>query len=156
MTTAAVPAVPPLSPRPEGSSRFRATECGLIVDNVTRLEWYVGPDADITWPNAMRWIDGLHACDKTWTVPSIGQLRSLFDQRFVAGTGYFTRDRYWPAHIDPIFSGIGGGSWVWARGPSRGDQARAFNYNQGIPVWISSTSFYGTVRVFAVRGTQSN
>lgn len=86
-------------------------------------------------------------------MPSMYQLRTLFDRGEVAGTGYFTRGQYWPAHIDPIFSGIGRGSWVWAEGPNLGDDALAFNYNQGIRAQISQTNFYGTVRAFAVRQT---
>lgn len=90
-------------------------------------------------------------CSETWTMPSIYQLETLFDRNVVAGIGYFTGGRYWPAHIDPVFSGIGNGSWVWAQGPWRGDKAPAFNFNQGVEVEIPSTGFYGTARVFAVR-----
>jgi hypothetical protein len=58
---------------------------------------------------------------------------------------------YWPAHINPVFSGIGRGSWVWAEGLHDGYNAAAFNFNQDVKVEIPSTDFYGTVRVFAVR-----
>lgn len=149
VATVAVPAAP-RNLQPEGN-RFQATGCGSIIDTVTRLEWYVGPDVDTTWPNAENWVKGLRACGKTWAMPSMYQLRTLFDRGEVAGTGYFTRGQNWPAHIDPIFSGIGRGSWVWAEGPNLGDDALAFNYNQGIRVQISQTNFYGTVRAFAIR-----
>jgi len=134
-----------------GRGRFQVTACGSILDTATNLEWYVGPDANITWPDADTWIKGLRACNKSWTMPSIDQLKTLFDRNAVAGLGYFTRGRYWPAHINTVFSGIGKGSWVWAQGPHNGDNASALNFNQDVKVQIPSADFYGTVRVFAVR-----
>ena len=83
-------------------------------------------------------------------LPTIRDLRSLFDKEFVAGTGYFTSGRYWPAHIEPVFSAIGQGSWVWAQGELVGGNAPAFNFNQGVEVWVSPSHFYGTIRAFAV------
>ena len=54
------------------------------------------------------------------------------------------------AHIEPIFSAIGQGSWVWAQGELNGGNAPAFNFNQGVAVRVSASHFYGTVRAFAV------
>jgi clan AA aspartic protease (TIGR02281 family) len=96
------------------SARYKRTNCGSIVDSRTGLEWFVGPDADETWTAAQSWVRNLDACGKRWALPTMGNLRSLFDKEFVAGTGYFTSGRHWPAHIEPIFSAIGRGSWVWA------------------------------------------
>ena len=124
--------------------------CGSIVDSRTGFEWFVGPDADMTWMAAQSWARPLSACGKLWTLPTIGDLRSLFDQKFVAGTGYFTSGRYWPAHIEPIFSAIGQGSWVWANGELARGNAPAFNFNQGVAVKVSVSHFYGTIRAFAV------
>ena len=149
LATAAMPAAP--HQPATGGRRFEVTACGSILDTATHLEWYLGPDANITWPNADKWIKKLRACNGAWAMPSADQLRTLFDPSVVAGIGYFTGGQYWPAHIDPIFSGIGKGSWVWARGPHNGNSAPGFNFNQGVKVEISSTDFYGTVRVFAVR-----
>jgi clan AA aspartic protease (TIGR02281 family) len=149
VATTAVPAAPHQSAT--GGGRFQVTACNSILDTATHLEWYLGPDANITWPDADTWINGLRVCNKSWTMPSIDQLKTLFDRNAVAGIGYFTRGRYWPAHISPIFSGIGKGSWVWAQGSHHGDDAPAFNFNQNVKVEIPSTDFYGTVRVFAVR-----
>jgi hypothetical protein len=92
----------------------------------------------------------LDVCGKQWALPAIGDLRSLFDKEFVAGTGYFTSGRHWPAHIEPIFSSIGQGSWVRAYGELAGGDAPAFNFNQGISVRVSASHFYGTIRAFAV------
>ena len=93
-----------------------------------------GPDADTR-------IKGLRACDKSWTIPSIDQLKPLFDRNAVAGIRYFTGGLYWPAHISPVFSGIGMGSWVWAQAPHHGVNARAFNINQDVKVEIPSRDF---------------
>jgi hypothetical protein len=111
-----------------GGGRFQVTACGSFLDTDTRLEWYLGPDANITWPGADAWIKGLLACNKSWTMPSIDQLKTLFDRNAVAGVGYFTGGRHWPAHISPVFSGIGKGSWGWAQGLHKGDNALAFNW----------------------------
>ena len=131
-------------------ARYKRTNCGSIVDSRTGLEWFVGPDTDVTWTAAQSWARNLDACGKQWALPTIGDLRSLFDKEFVAGTGYFTSGRHWPAHIEPIFSAIGQGSWVWANGELAGGNAPAFNFNQGVAVRVSASYFYGTIRAFAV------
>ena len=145
---------PPATVPPSGnlgtSARYKRTNCGSIVDSRTGLEWFIGPDADVTWTEAQSWARNMGACGKQWTLPTIGDLRSLFDKGYVAGTGYFTSGRHWPAHIEPIFSSIGQGSWVWAYGELAGGDAPAFNFNQGVAVKVSASHFYGTVRAFAV------
>jgi hypothetical protein len=132
-------------------ARYRLTDCRSIIDHTTGLEWYVGPDSNISWPEANKWVQEINNCSKAWTMPNISQLKTLFDLGHTAGTGYYTRGRYWPAHIDPIFSDIGKGSWVWARGNPDAEGAPAFNFNQGIGVRISPTNGEFTVRVFAVK-----
>jgi hypothetical protein len=84
-------------------------------------------------------------------MPGTNQLRTIFNRDQTAGTGYYTRGKYWPAHIDPIFSQIGAGSWVWAGGSSNPQGAPAFNFNQGIGVRLSPATEEYTVRAFAVR-----
>jgi hypothetical protein len=151
--TAANP-IPSTTTSPSGnlstSLRYKRTTCGSIVDIRTGHEWFVGPDADQTWTAAQAWAQNLDACGKQWVLPTIGDLRALFDKEAIAGTGYFTSGRHWPAHIEPIFSAIGQGSWVWASGDLVGGNAPAFNFNQGIPVRLPAIDFYGTTRAFAV------
>lgn len=132
-------------------SRFRTNSCGSISDANTGLEWFVGPDKNITLPDANEWVKGLAVCGEKWSMPTIVQLATLFDRRSTAGTGWFERGHHWPAHMDPIFSGIGNGSWVWAQGDARRGFAPAFNFYQGTQTEAPPTDFYGTVRVFAVR-----
>jgi hypothetical protein len=132
-------------------ARFRLTNCRSVLDHRTHLEWYVGPDVNMNWDSANKWAQGLTECAATWVMPTVDQLRGLFDPNNTAGTGYYTRGRYWPAHLNPIFSQIGRGSWVWARGTPDAEGAPAFNFNQGIPVRISLINSEFTVRSFAVR-----
>jgi predicted aspartyl protease len=131
--------------------QYRTTSCQSIVDLFTQLEWYVGPDLKTSWSDANKWARELTACGGTWALPRIDQLRTLFKPDRTAGTGYYTRGRYWPAHIDPIFSQIGAGSWVWATGSSDAKSAPAFNFNQGVAVRLAPTIEEYTVRAFAVR-----
>jgi predicted aspartyl protease len=136
--------------RPE-SARFRPTGCNSIIDKSTGLEWYLGPDFNMSWPDANQWVHQLTACGGVWGMPRVDHLRTLFNPDKTAGTGYYTRGRYWPAHIDPMFSRIGAGSWVWAGGSPDDQGAPAFNFNQGLGVRLSPTGGDYTVRVFAVR-----
>lgn len=139
------------APQPDAAGRFQRRPCGSIVDRSTRLEWYVGPDTSMGWAEAAAWVRQLRACDGAgWAMPQSDQLRALYDPRSTAGTGYYTRGRRWPAHIDPAFSGIGEGSWVWEAGGSGVQGAPAFNFNQGARATIPPGTDY-TVRAFAVR-----
>ena len=139
--------------RPGGqkpSERYSRSGCGSIVDAETGLEWVVGPDTHTDWSSAVDWAHMLKSCGKSWAMPSSGELRALYDRQHSAGSGYLTGGRKWPAHIHPIFSAIGAGSWVWTD-RERGQQvAIAVNLNQGIDVSLPQKGFDGTVRVFAV------
>ena len=145
-----LPATLPQTGNVSTPPRYKRTICGSIVDSRTGLEWIVGPDVDVSWISAQSWAQSLVACGRRWALPTISDLRSLFDRQFEAGTGYFTSGRFWPAHIEPVFSAIGRGSWVWAQGEPTGGNAPAFNFNQGLAVSVSASHFHGTIRAFAV------
>ena len=105
----------------------------------------------MSWNEAGVWIRKLDVCRGGWQMPSIEQLASLFEPQQVAGQGYTSGGRLWPAHMDPVFSSIGSGSWVWSK-ESRGSKtARSFNFNQGIPVDYDRDNAVFTTRTFAVR-----
>ena len=131
--------------------RYAATACGAIVDSQTNLEWLVGPDTNLTWDAAEAWITSASACGGSWSMPSIGQLAGLYDSQRSAGIGYYTRGAHYPAHIDPIFAAIGGGSWVWSREANAGGTARSFNFNQGLAVVYERSNTTLATRAFAVR-----
>jgi hypothetical protein len=140
---------------PKGT-RYSLTDCGSIMDRRTQLEWYIGPDVNTSWESANKWVRSLVECAGGWTIPTNDQLKTLFDLGYTAGTGYYTRGKYWPAHIDPAFSQIGDGSWVWTRGTPDAQGAPAFNFNQGVSVRLQPTPREFTVRTFAVRRASEN
>ncbi|MCA1558116.1 MAG: DUF1566 domain-containing protein [Acidobacteria bacterium] len=132
-------------------SRYSSNSCGSIKDTRTGLEWYVGPDRNVTWHEAQQWITTLAECGGGWRMPSIDEVRALYNPSASAGTGFYLNGRYYPAHIDPAFNRIGGGSWVWSGERAGADEARAFNLNQGIAVTYSTMNTYYATRAFAVR-----
>jgi hypothetical protein len=86
-------------------------------------------------------------------MPTAAQMATLFDPSSTAGTGWYERGKYWPAHLDPIFSQIGKGSWVWASGSPNDHGFPAFNFNQGIAVRIEPSDPFAA-RVFAIKGAK--
>jgi hypothetical protein len=140
-----------LSPKSTSNTRFVRHGCGSILDPSSKLEWYVGPDRDFGWQEASEWVATLQSCGGGWSMPSERQLASLFDITQTAGTGFFTGGRYFPAHFDPAFSQIGGGSWVWLAGRISAGVAPAYNANQNLAVRYSADGAKYPTRAFAVR-----
>lgn len=60
---------------PEG--RFEKNGFGIIVDNETDLEWYVGPNKDISFQNASKWVRKLSVNGKGWRLPTTDELTNL-------------------------------------------------------------------------------
>lgn len=136
---------------PGKSKRFTSDKCGAIRDAATGNLWFVGPDQNFTWDQANTWVKELSVCGGHWMMPTAAQMATLFDPSSQAGTGWYERGKYWPAHLDPIFSQIGKGSWVWAGGSPNDRGLPAFNFNQGSAVRIKPSDPYA-VRAFAVKG----
>lgn len=137
-----------------GLERYQQTSCGSIIDNTTSLEWFIGPDRDMTWDESRDWVGNLAACGGRWRLPQISELASLYNRAYTAGTGYFTRGKYFPAHIHPTFDAIGGGSWVWSDESVGSSNTRSFNFNQGFTVEFSRNNTTYSIRAFAVRSEQ--
>ncbi len=148
---------PNVAPRDAASAggRFTRTPCGSIADAAGKLEWFVGPDVDMNFDQARNWAKALAVCGQGWGLPTMAQLASLRDPRQTAGTGFYAGGRHWPAHIDPLFSGIGGGSWVWSREEPNTATANAYNFNQGTETRTGKSGQGLAVRAFAVRGLPS-
>jgi hypothetical protein len=148
----------PPAPRPAPShgGRFLVAECGAIQDLYTNLEWLVGPDRTLGWDEARDWINAQKACGGGWSMPSLKQLASLFDPKLTAGRGFYTRGKHWPARMDPVFSGIGDGSWAWSKEETspKGPMAKAFNFNQGTETVYAKDNMLPTTRAFGVRRTR--
>jgi hypothetical protein len=138
-------------PTSDNRQRYTSTSCGSIQDARTNLEWYVGPDRNVSWYDAQQWTTGLRSCGGGWRMPSVAEIQTLYDPNTRAGTGYYNGGRYFPAHIDPVFDSIGGGSWVWSDQQVGGNNARSFNLNQGKAVEYSTTNTTFSTRAFAVR-----
>ncbi|GEP56713.1 caspase family protein [Reyranella soli] len=133
------------------NARYIPEPCGSIKDRQTNLEWYVGPDDNLSWSDASSWVRNLQSCGGNWSLPTSQQVATLFDPAKTAGTGYFTAGKNFPAHIDPIFSKIGAGSWIWLRGGRTGGKSPAYNLNQNLSVQFSSDGSEFPARAFGVR-----
>lgn len=133
----------------DNQTRFIVTSCNSIKDTQTLLEWFVGPDRDMTWYQAQQWTAALDNCDARWRMPTIEEIRTLYEPTSKAGVGYFTDGKHFPAHINSVFNAIGGGSWVWAN-ERVGDDARSVNLNQGKAVTYSANNTLYSTRAFAV------
>jgi len=131
-------------------SRFFITDCRSIKDNQTNLEWFVGPNQNMTWFEAQQWTASLRVCGNDWRMPTMQEIGTLYNPNWKAGRGYFTNGKYFPAHIHPIFSEIGDGSWVWSN-QQNGSDARSFNLNQGKAVEFSAMNTTYSTRAFAVK-----
>jgi hypothetical protein len=88
-------------------------------------------------------------------MPTIQEIRALYNPAVTAGTGYYMNGKNFPAHIDPAFHAIGGGSWVWSNESAGGDNSRSFNLNQGKAVEYAATSTDYATRAFAVRNVRN-
>jgi serine/threonine protein kinase len=140
------------------SGHYTRRPCGSIHDASSDLEWFVGPDRNTSWDEASAWTAALTACGAGWRMPTVEELRTLYDPRHTAGTGYVRDGRSFPARLDPLFASIGGGSWVWSGGALMNAQAVAYNFFTGGPAPMARDgSAPGglprfTTRAFAVRG----
>lgn len=139
----------------ENRKRYTVMSCGSINDTRSNLEWFVGPDRNTTWYDAQQWASGLQACGGGWRMPTLDEIRTLYDSGSYAGTGYYTRGQYWPAHMDAVFNGIGGGSWIWSDQQAGEGNALSFNMNQGKVVEYSAMNTTFSTRAFAVRSSRS-
>ncbi|MBV8367326.1 MAG: protein kinase [Candidatus Eremiobacteraeota bacterium] len=144
---------PPTAAR--SSDRYVVIACGAIVDLRTGLHWLVGPDTDFSWYAARAWAGSVSDCGTRWSLPSIRQLAALYDPAMSAGIGYAENGVHYPAHIDPIFSAIGHGSWIWSGEPGAYDnRARSFNFNQGLAIEDQPMRAVG-IRVMVVRNPRA-
>jgi hypothetical protein len=156
---ASPPAGSPTSPPTEtpdsdspgnGDTRFAAANCGSVSDSKTGLAWKLGPNENTTWEEANSWVASLDHCDgKSWRMPTISELATLYDPQYSSGIGFYQNGVRYPAHISPLFSPIGDGSWGWSD-DADGDTARAFNFNQGVATRYDKASSVYTTRAFAV------
>lgn len=111
---------------------------GIVYDQKTNLEWYVGPDEDTNWYTAKSWIEGLDVDGGGWRMPKTGELQSLYEK----GAGR--------RNISSLFMTKGTYVWSGERGTGQPFVKYAFSFPAG-----SELSLYANVsnanRAFAVR-----
>ena len=65
----------------------------MVYDTESGLEWYAGPDIDITWDDAKKWISNLNMKERYiselykpggyWRLPGTHELETLYRKKFV-------------------------------------------------------------------------
>jgi len=139
-------AAPDTSSRADGSQEvgrdgvYIAYANGIVRDTRTGLEWVAGPDKDMTWPEASKWVSDLDIGGGGWRMPTAEQLESLYQQR--KGSRNMT----------PLLKTTG---WtVWAGELKGSYDARLFFFRTNSRGWGNRLLFKG-YRAFAVRSRSS-
>lgn len=57
-----------------------AYACGVVWDTKAGLEWVAGPDKDTDWDGAKRWVDNLTVAGGGWRMPTIDELKTLYEK----------------------------------------------------------------------------
>jgi len=115
--------------------RFTAYSNGIIYDEKSGLEWFIGPDKNVTWGEARAWVNKLSAVGGGWHMPSRKELKTLFKKGVERS-------------ITPLIKTTGW--WVWAAEHDSSSSAWYFNFSRGYASW-SSQLYSDGERVFAVR-----
>jgi hypothetical protein len=113
-----------------------AYACGVVWDTMAKLEWVVGPEKDTTWDEAKSWGDNLTVAGGGWRMPTIDELKTLYDK------GRGTRN------ITPLLKT--GGWAVWSGDIRDSSSAWFFHFNLGKRYWGPRNSSTD-IRTFAVR-----
>ena len=121
--------------------RYTKDRDGVITDNRTGLQWYMGPDRETNWYDAKKWMEGLNVAGGGWRMPSRSELRGLYQ-----------KDKG-SRNVDPIFQTSGW--WVWLREANGASDAWDFHFADGGEGWGTRPSGYG-LGVFAVRKDTNN
>ena len=109
---------------------------GVVKDTSTNLEWFVGPDRNVTWDEANAWAKGLSVGGGGWRLPTLKELETLYKK----GAG--------PRNMTPCLKT--NGWWVWSCETVGTREARSFAFGHGYKGWIFKGNA-ASERVFAVR-----
>jgi hypothetical protein len=52
----------------------------VVKDRETGLEWFAGPDEDMDWEKAKSWVEKLDVAGSKWRMPTIKELRGLYNR----------------------------------------------------------------------------
>lgn len=109
---------------------------GILRDKKTSLEWFAGPDESTTWDEAKEWVDSLSIAGGNWRMPTIDELKSLYQQ----GVG--------SRNMTKLLNTTGW--WVWSSEKSGWSNAWEVSFTDGGKVDHKRTNRSGS-RGFAVR-----
>ena len=131
--------------------RYTVTPCGSIIDGKNRLEWFVGHDQATDWNQASEWARRLSTCNGGWRMPSLTELKTLYEPNSRTGKGWVFQGVIIEPHLNAVFKGIGGGTEIWTdRSSKEQSVAMLFDFSSGIeknrPILYAIR-----VRAFAVR-----
>jgi TolB-like protein len=80
--------------------RFEKLDSGVVRDKLTDLDWYAGPDKNMSWDDANSWVSGLKIDGGGWRMPTLKELKSLYQK----GVG--------PRNMTPLLETKGW--WIWS------------------------------------------
>jgi len=119
--------------------RFIRQQGGVIVDNQTGLEWFVGPDRNTTWSEARSWALKQRVDGGNWRLPTIKELETLY----IKGSG--------KGNLPEEFTKA---EWyVWSSEPNDLHTAWAYFFPLGGEEWSTRAASHN-FRAFAVRSKQ--
>ena len=58
--------------------RYVAFADGVVCDCYSGLEWFPGPDKDMSWEQGCRWVKELSIGGEGWRLPTLNELRGLY------------------------------------------------------------------------------
>ena len=116
--------------------RFVADDQGVVTDRETGLEWFVGPDRDTTWDEAVSWVKNLSVDSGGWRMPTREEIKCLYKD----GAGTY--------NMSPLFETSG--EYVWTGETVGSLHAWGFCFSIGSEYWPRRT-FTDASRAFAVR-----
>ena len=89
-------------------NRFVIYNSGVVLDTKTNLEWYCGPDKNISWYGARTWVETLNVAGGGWHMPSIHELKTLHTTggNHLAPMQKIAGERVWSARGDDFSTAL--------------------------------------------------
>ena len=116
--------------------RFTKAMDGVITDNVTGLDWYIGPNQDNNWHQAKAWTENLTVAGGGWRMPTVPELQAIYQK----GASR--------VNMDPLFQPKA--AWVWSGQMDDTRTAWGFAFYSGLVNSHGLNYGYGRL-AFAVR-----
>ena len=118
-------------------NNFLAYNKGIVFDSITGLEWVAGPDRDIKYEDARKWVEALKTAGGGWRMPMVKELKTLFYK------GKGTRN------MTPLIKTSG--KWIWSGEAKNSATAGSFDLIYGEAKSKTARYLSKDGRVFAVR-----